>query len=549
MFPKIRTHLLPSLILVCVTCLTFMPVLKADFIGLDDTEHVLENPAVRGVTAAHIRQAFAQNINGVAVPLTTLSFMVEYQFFGFNPLVFHLDNLLGHIAVVLLVFAFARRLGIGGAASFIAALIFAVHPMKVEAVAWVSARKDILFALFYLLCMHLYWSYLETRKTHLYALALAAAVLSLLAKPMAVSIPLILLLLDWYRTGRVEVRMLADKLPFVFCAGMAVVVSYALNAGSSAESIGSGLLHWMWCFTFYIWKFAYPWSLSPYYEFPAPAAVTSLPYAFSIAGSLALAVCCWVFRRDKLFVFAVLFYVCSIFFLLRFEHDRGFSVASDRYMYLSSLGFSLWLGSKAQGMWQTGHIWRILILMVLALLAVKSFQQCAIWQNSLVFWQSIYPAHKHNRYIAGSMGNAYYSAGRYNEALDIFNGLIAQAGSASAHFDRGRTWEVLGDAVQSRDDFNKSIALSLMNQEILIGQAAEGKPEGFYHLAFEKYVPQLAGLELGALRRGAEVLILSSLKRQEHDYAAAANYLRDAQELGVPVVREYAAILQNIKVK
>ena len=145
-------------ILIAFVLVVFSPCLKAGFINFDDDGSILSNAALQDLSLHSIGQIFIQTLNGNYVPLTTLSFAVEKYFFGFNPFVFHLDNLLLYVGVVILVLLLAGRMGLSNGAAFFAALIFAIHPMKVESVAWVTERKDVLYALFYLLALHQYWS-------------------------------------------------------------------------------------------------------------------------------------------------------------------------------------------------------------------------------------------------------------------------------------------------------------------------------------------------------------------------------------------------------
>src|ERR1041385_336873 len=150
-------------VLVLLTIVSFLPAISADFVNWDDDAHILKNPLVQQFTPREIPKIFftSDSANHTYIPLTTLTWGLEYWLFGKNPLVFHLTNLALHLGVVFLVFVLAGRFGLGLWGAFAAALIFAVHPSRVENVAWVTACKDLLYGLFYLLSIWAYLTYLE----------------------------------------------------------------------------------------------------------------------------------------------------------------------------------------------------------------------------------------------------------------------------------------------------------------------------------------------------------------------------------------------------
>ena len=143
-----KKFLLIILMTVFVIC---APSLRNHFVYLDDDTHILENSSIRALDADHIRQIFTTSVDKVYAPLTFLSFAVEYHFFKYNPFIYHLDNLLLHLGVTALVFYFALQVGLPLRAAFAAGLLFGIHPMHVESVAWVTERKDVLYAFFYML--------------------------------------------------------------------------------------------------------------------------------------------------------------------------------------------------------------------------------------------------------------------------------------------------------------------------------------------------------------------------------------------------------------
>jgi hypothetical protein len=167
MLTRLKSVAVLALVLL-VVAIAFSPSLFNGFIKNDDPGHLLENPTLRALTPENVRAMFQSIINTTYIPLTTLSFAFEYHFFGYNPIVYHLDNLLLHLAVVFLVFVFFQKLGLSNLAAGIGVLLFGIHPLHVESVAWVTERKDVLYAFFYMFAILQYWQYVQSGNRKFY---------------------------------------------------------------------------------------------------------------------------------------------------------------------------------------------------------------------------------------------------------------------------------------------------------------------------------------------------------------------------------------------
>lgn len=383
--------------LICVLATTFVcffPVLKSDFTNWDDGNHLLNNPLVADVTPYHVQKIFTTTVSDVYVPLTLLSFAVENHFFGLNPLVYHLDNLILHLAVTGLIFAFARRLGLTVQAAGLAALFFGIHPIHVESVAWVTERKDVLYALFYMLALNSYAGYLSSGRARPYLFNVLFCLLSVLAKPMALSLPLIMWLCDWFLRRRFTAKVAVEKVPHLLIIGGVALMTYVQHMRVPGENIAEGALIWLWTLTFYIQKFIAPLVLVPLYQMPDPIALSNPSYLLA-AGIFVLLVAGMVrYRNNRMLVFAVLFYFGSIFFLLRYDTMADIQMVADRFMYLPSLGFCCFLGwaldrgvERFQGQGQ-----RVIFGCIVGLalfLGVKTYLQAGIWKNSVRLWNHV----------------------------------------------------------------------------------------------------------------------------------------------------------------
>jgi len=141
-------------------------------VSWDDPIFLTENRDVRGLNAEHIKAMFGHTVNQTYVPLTSLSFAIEHHFFGYNPFVYHLDNILLHLAVCALVYLFCLQLGLSRLSAGIATIIFGLHPLRVESVAWVTERKDVLYAFFYMLALNHYCRFCRDRRKRFFVLTL-----------------------------------------------------------------------------------------------------------------------------------------------------------------------------------------------------------------------------------------------------------------------------------------------------------------------------------------------------------------------------------------
>jgi len=265
--PKIRIFIFLTVILT-VVFFSYVPTLDNDFVLWDDDMHLLENISVRVLDFEHVGDIFKSTVNKIYIPLTTLSFAIEYHFFEYDPFVYHLDNLLLHLGVVAFIFWLGLRLGLPIAGSGIAALLFGIHPMHVESVAWVTERKDALYSFFYMAALLSYCRYLDFTKStpsfqirksyRLLVLSAVFGILSILAKPMALSLPLILLLFDWFHRRKITGAAIFEKVPVTVAIAGITWISYVGHARIPGKNIVEGLLIWPWTFVFYLRQFLFP---------------------------------------------------------------------------------------------------------------------------------------------------------------------------------------------------------------------------------------------------------------------------------------------------
>ena len=272
---------------------SFSPCLRNSFVNWDDNGYVSDNTTLKPFSLSSVKIIFTSFNLGHYHPLTMLSYALEYQFFKLNPFGYHLDNLILHLLNCLLVFWLIFILSENIFISFLTAVLFGIHPLQVESVAWISERKNLLYAFFFLSAMLAYVFYIKSnRELKYYFLGLVLFIFSLLAKSMAVTLPLVLLLVDYFLNRKVGKAMFLDKIPFFILSLVFGIIAifgvYSSGALRHENSYGlaSILIVAAHGVVFYLSKIFLPLKLSclyPYYG------VGDIHFLYSIILALALA--------------------------------------------------------------------------------------------------------------------------------------------------------------------------------------------------------------------------------------------------------------------
>jgi len=416
LFPKKKVmnikHLMQSFSLglaVLLTFFVFSPTFNAGYVNWDDPVHFLENVSIRSLDHEHLWDIFSLKINHIYLPLTALSYAIEYKFFGYNPFISHLINILLHLGSVVLIFFLAMRLGLSTLGAFLSALIFGIHPMHVESVAWVTGRKDVLCGVLFLGSLLSYIQFLDGSKKDSFdfksksfkwfVMAYVLGLFSVLAKPAALGLPLILILLDWITGRGLSRRCFFEKLPMFVIFGLLSLATFLGTARPLGNSFFEGGLIWLWSFAFYLKKFFWPDFYVPVYDLPKPIAFHHPEYLMALAVFLLVIAAVIFVRRFRWLMFAVFSYLFSIFFILRFDDVTmtvGMNVVADRYIYLPSIGFCFLFGFvfqrsitiiKKSRAPQLRFLLMIFVVSIVGFLGVKSFFQSAVWMNSITLWR------------------------------------------------------------------------------------------------------------------------------------------------------------------
>ena len=326
------------------------PVLRFGFVNYDDPVYIANNPYVSGGIAwSGIVWAFTHSFAGNWFPLTWISHMLDCQFFGLDATGHHFTNLALHTAVTLLLFAVLRRTTQARWPSAFVAGLFALHPLHVESVAWIAERKDVLSAFFWMLTLWAYARYVArpTRGRYLWTLAIFA--LGLMAKPMAVTLPLVLILLDYWPFARGW--KLLEKLPFLALSAAVCAITYAAHAQAKAIvsfdaiPLAMRIENALVSYAAYIAKMFWPSGLAIFYPYPASSlAGPAVLAAIALAAVTAAAI--WAARQRPYLIVGWLWYLVTLVPVIGLI-QAGQQVRADRYMYIPMIGLSIMLAWAA----------------------------------------------------------------------------------------------------------------------------------------------------------------------------------------------------------
>ncbi|MBM4326822.1 MAG: tetratricopeptide repeat protein [Deltaproteobacteria bacterium] len=436
-----------------VVLFTFLPSAGNDFVDWDDYAFVTRNHHIRTLDMRAISWMFTTFYQGVWHPLTWLSHGVDVALGGLNPSYHHLVNVLIHCLNALLFFALCVRLQEGlivdrervYAAAFSAALLFGVHPLRVESVAWVAERKDVLCTLFYLATLIAYLGYVRTEATSRrrinYLIAVALCVGAALSKPMSMTLPLVLLVLDFYPLQRMNLRTALtrvwEKAPFLAIAAGAAILNLLAAKGAaipfSYVTPGVRIMNAFYGMVFYIEKSLTPFGLVPLYQLDPNADYFSPKFLFSAA--LVIIVTGFVihraFRGDRLWAAAWFYYLITLAPALGLFMSFRHAVA-DRYSYLPTLSFWLLVGLGFGRLWAAAArsvrfaavLRGALILWLVAATLAYAYQtreQIAVWRNSVTLWSYVIDNSHYKPDLAFyGLGRALETRGELDRALESY---------------------------------------------------------------------------------------------------------------------------------
>jgi Flp pilus assembly protein TadD len=414
------------------TLVCFWRVIDFEFVNYDDNKYILMNAVVRnGLTIDGLRWAFRTFTLANWHPLTWLSHMLDVQMFGLNAGMHHVVNVLIHAAnAALLLVLLARMTGDVWRSALVAAL-FAIHPLHVESVAWISERKDVLSTFFGLLAMIAYvrWTSTKTGTGPIFLTILGCFALSLMCKPMLVTLPFVLLLLDIWPLRRLRTwGLIIEKLPlFALSAASSIISVIAQDKGGAissleAISIESRLSNAVVSYAMYLWQMIWPSNLSPLYPLPASWPPLTITLSAAILLAITILACRFASRRPY-FIVGWLWYLGTLVPVIGLI-QVGTQARADRYTYVPLIGVFIMIAWSIPSIPREHRaaiaIRTILVVAVLLACGAATWRQLGYWSNSIALSERALAVTSHNAVAHFNLANALVTEGRHEDAISHF---------------------------------------------------------------------------------------------------------------------------------
>lgn len=503
---------LPLLFILPLVFIAFYPSLNNGFTNWDDESLILNNPLIRDLSAENIGKIFTTFYFGNYQPLHLVSYAVEYNLWQLNPAGYHAVSLILFLITTSLVYYFIYLIsGKNKTIAIVATLLFSLSPMRVESVAWAAERKDMLYALFYVASLIAYVNYITVRdgghggvkkdeedagyRIKYLVYSFVFFVFAVFSKVMAVSIVGAMVMLDYFYARKITIRLILEKIPYVALSIFLGLVQIRATASTATIDVSSQFTFFdrilIVCrnLMFYFYKMIVPANLSAFYPYPPKTGEIPWPVEFYIAPLffiLLLVVVIWLFRKKRVVVFCIGFFVSALALVLQYI-AIGPTMFNERYSLIPAIALSFGLAS---GIWYlvtrfssikyyifgaTGLY--VMIMMYLTMI------RCEVWQNSLTLWDDVL-----NQFPQVAL--ALNNRGEYNgkvlgkmpAALEDFNVSIrADPAFEKAYSNRGIVYAMQGKTDLALADFSTAINLkndyyeALFNRGLIYAQ--QNKPE------------------------------------------------------------------------
>jgi protein O-mannosyl-transferase len=453
--PAISTPpMLPAILIVAATCIAFFPALQNGFVNWDDDRILTNNPHYRGLGWSELKWMFTTLQMGHYQPLTWLSFALDYLLWGMNPFGYHLTNLLLHAANAMLFYFVATRLlslrdaaprekpAVAFAAGF-AALFFALHPLRVESVAWATERRDVLSGFFFLLTIlgYLRAATDENDRARRLGAAVGFYLLSLLSKASGMALPLVLLGCDVYPLKRLGGRPRAwlgsggrkiwlEKAPFFALAVsfgiVALIAQHQARILRTLEQHGlqARLSQTAYGLAFYLWKTVVPENLSPLYQLPPRFEALDGRFIAGAIATVSLTISFYLLRRRWPAGLAAWVYYGVMLAPVLGPAQSGPQLVADRYSYLPCLSWAVLAGAGLQyflrprpGQRRPPLVPLSIAVAVLAVLGISTWQQTRVWRDSETLWSRALAVDQSSSLAHHNLGMALAERGAFDEAI------------------------------------------------------------------------------------------------------------------------------------
>jgi tetratricopeptide (TPR) repeat protein len=482
--------------LILSTLLVFWQVRNFDFVNYDDGSYVYDNARVlNGLTRDNLTWAFTSCPLGYWQPLTWLSLMINSQLFGAGAGGFHLVNVLLHLANTLLLFYVLKKMTSAIWPSAFVAALFAIHPMHVESVVWVSERKDVLSTLFWLLTMLAYVRYVEKPSIGRYVTAIIFFALGLMAKPMLVTLPFVLILLDYWPLNRIYnrhstidtrqfLRLLLEKVPFFVLAAVSSIVTFmtqkvgAIIVDTKTVPLADRIVNAFLSYAKYTGKLFVPRNLAVFYPYDANS-FAFWQIAMCVALLVVISVLVIYFGRNRRYLPAGWFwFIGTLVPVIGLVTFTGSSYA-DRFTYIPYIGLFIMIAwglpellskcpprriAAGETSPKAGPYRKIVLgtaaSVTLIAFGTGAFRQVSVWKDSITLFSHALEVTHNNAVVHNYLGNSYYDLKRYQDAIESCRQAInIMPDYAEAHYYLGNAYSKLGRNQEAVDAYKQALKI------------------------------------------------------------------------------------------
>ena len=477
------------LAVLAITFGCFYQVLDFGFVHWDDDRNIFKNPHITSLQGenfwANTKEIWTSTVIGNYNPLTIWTFALEKMAYGMDNLgMWHLTNVLLHLVCVFFVYLISNLLGLSWRAATVVALLYGIHPMRVESVAWLTERKDVLYGSFYFAAL---WLYIKGKlgDRSYWLIIIPLFVLSLLSKIQAVVLPISMILVDYYLSGKLEVRTIMRKIPLLLISlafgllGIAFLSEEgSLASNSNTYEAWQRIFVGSYSYCVYLVKAVVPYQLSPLYPYPPDMPVHYYPSLLVVPAVL------WLLYKSfvngyRAVVFGILFFTANIFFLLQIL-GAGQGFLADRFTYVPYFGLFFMAGYGLDKLWQMYDskklVMGIAVVAIMAGYGVKTIQQVSIWENTETLWSHVLEYYDRSTLPYGNRANYRRDIGQHEAALEDYSKSIALQPTSEAYNSRARLYFSLARSqdtlMLALQDYSRAIEMNPTKGEFYVNRGA-----------------------------------------------------------------------------
>ncbi len=579
MFEIIKKYNL-QIILVLSVLILYTPSLKNDFLtNWDDESYVVRNADIQSFNISNIQKVFSSYYVGHYHPITMLSYMFDASIDGLNPKVFHTTNMLLHIINVLLVFALVLLLLKNRFSAFLAALLFGIHPMHVESVAWISGRKDVLYTLFFIASLIVYVKYVSLNSYRTLIICFVFFILSVLSKSMAMTLPGILIIIDSFLGRKFSWKIIIEKIPFLI---VSIIIAYIAVKSQSEQamsiaphlSIINRFLMVFYSIAYYLFMFIFPFHFAAIQYYPSSIVAGETSFIFYLIPFALLLLLLFLFNKKAtrvLTFFSVSFFVISLSVVLQFV-PVGMAVVAERYTYIPYIGLSLplifFIHSTISNKAKKHYLVYFLLLGFVLYFGIATSKRVKQWKNSIILFSDLCTKYPDNSHAWWSLANSQKEYTFYADAIQSYNTCIKlNPNYDMAYFNRGIAKVMLKDYKGGWADYNKTLLLNPNYTGVMINKGNILFEKKDYKEAINEYEKAieldekhtLAHLQIGlalseteqlgaAIQKFTHVIDINPMYADAYYYRGVIYYNRNHKDSAC-IDWKQASILNHIKAK